>query len=157
MIRKLPSGKHNVQVRRDGQPPLSATFGSATEAKAWARKIESDIDTGKHFGYSRVRTLAEAIDAFKSSSTTITTVDDRNRHLDWWREHFGNRKLFHFNADVVEQGREKLAAENIEPNPKKAARHRAPQTVRHYLMSLSVHGLREAQETMDREESGIRH
>lgn len=136
-IRKLPSGKHNVQVRREGQPPLSATFTTATAAKAWARKIEGDIDQGKHYDFSRVRTLADAIDAFTSSSTTIKTADDRNRHLAWWREAFGNRKLFHFNGDVVEQGRERLAAENIEPNPRKPARHRAPQTVRHYLMSLS--------------------
>ncbi len=137
-IRKLPSGKYNVQVRREGHPPLSDTFKTKTEAKAWATKIEGDIDQGKHYGFSRVRTLADAIDAFKATKTTIKTADDRNRHLAWWREAFGNRKLFHFTADVVEQGRERLAAENIEPNPKKPVRHRAPQTVRHYLMSLSA-------------------
>jgi hypothetical protein len=117
-LRKRPSGKVNVQVRRDGQPPVAATFTTATEAKAWARKIESDIDQGKHYGFSRVRTRGDAIDAFTASKTTIKTADDRNRHLAWWREAFGNRKLFHFNGDVVEQGREKLAGENIEPNPK---------------------------------------
>ena len=63
----------------------------------WAREIEGDMDQGKHYGFSRVRTLADAVDAF-------------------------NR---------VEQGRERLSAENIETNPKKPARHRAPQTVRH--------------------------
>lgn len=85
-----------------------------------------------------MRTLADGIDAFTSSKATIKTLDDRNRQLAWWREHFGNRKLFHFAADAVEQGREKLAAENIEPNPKKPARYRSPQTVRHYLMALSA-------------------
>jgi len=136
-IRKLPSGKVNVQVRRDGHPPLSATFKTTTEAKAWARKIEGDIDHGKHYGFSRVRTLADAIDEFGKVKTTIKTADDRNRHLEWWRKEFGTRKLFHFNGDVVEQGRERLAAENIESNPKKPERHRAPQTIRHCLMSLS--------------------
>ncbi len=38
-FRDLPSGKINVQVRREGQPPVSATFRTKTEAKAWARKI----------------------------------------------------------------------------------------------------------------------
>jgi integrase len=137
-IRKLKSGRLNVQVRRDGHPPLSATFPNVTEAKAWARKIEGDIDQGKHYGFSRVRTLADAIDTFTAGKTTIKTADDRNRHLAWWRESFGNRKLFHFTADTVDDGRERLATENIEPNPKKPARHRAPQTVRHYLMSLSA-------------------
>lgn len=137
-IRKLKSGRYNVQVRREGHPPLSGTFPNRTEAKAWARKIEGDIDQGKHYGYSRVRTLADAIDAFTKTKTTIKTADDRNRHLAWWREAFGNRKLFHFTGDVVEDARERLAAENIEPSPKKPPRHRAPQTVRHYLMSLSA-------------------
>jgi len=137
-IRKLPSGKYNVQVRREGHPALTGTFPTRTEAKKWATKIEDDINQGKHYGFSRVRTVADAVDAFKASKTTIKAADDRNRHLDWWREAFGNRKLFHFNGDVVEQGREQLAAENIERNPKKPVRHRSPQTVRHYLMSLSA-------------------
>jgi integrase len=137
-IRKLPSGKVNVQVRREGQPPASATFKTATEAKAWARKIEGDIDTGKHFGHSRIKTVADAIDAFTKLQATIATADDRNRHLAWWRAQYGTRKLFHFTSDTVDTGRETLATENIEPDPKKPARHRAPQTVRHYLMSLSA-------------------
>jgi integrase len=137
-IRKLPSGKCNVQVRREGHPPLTATFPNRTEAKAWATKIEDDINQGKHYGYSRVRTVADAIDAFKALKATIKTADDRNRHLAWWREAFGNRKLFHFTAGTVDEGRERLATENIEPDAKKPARHRSPQTVRHYLMSLTA-------------------
>jgi len=88
-FRKLPSGKYNVQVRREGHPPASASFTTATEAKAWARKIEGDIDHGKHFGMSRIRTLADAIDRFEKSSAEIKSADDRRRHLQWWRENFG--------------------------------------------------------------------
>jgi hypothetical protein len=80
-IRKLPSGKYNVQVRRDGHPPLSATFASITAAKAWERKIERDIDQGKHYGFSRVRTLADAVDAFTAGKAKIETAADRDRHL----------------------------------------------------------------------------
>jgi hypothetical protein len=137
-IRKLPSDKINVQVRRDGHPPLSATFTTITEAKAWATKIEGDIDQGKHYGFSRVRRLADAIDAFTASNTTNKTADDRNRHLEWWRETFGARKLFHFTTDVVKAGRALPFTENIESNAMKPARHRAPQTVRYYLISLSA-------------------
>lgn len=136
-IRKLPSGSYNVQVRREGHPPVSDTFKTKTEAKTWATKIEADMDTGKHYGFSRVRTLADAIDAFNKSAATIKTDDDRKRHLAWWRTAYGGRKLFHFTADVIDEGREKLATENIEENAKRAPRHRSPQTVRHYLMSLS--------------------
>lgn len=137
-IRKLKSGKYNAQVRREGHPPVSATFRTKLEATAWARKIEGDIDEGKHFGLSRVRTLADAIDAFEKAGGDIKTADDRSRHLAWWREHYGTRKLFHFKADTVESGRVELAAENIETRKGRPARQRAPQTVRHYLMSLSA-------------------
>lgn len=127
-----------MQVRRAGHPPISGTFPTRTKAKTWATKIESDVNES-HYGYSRVRTLAEAVDAFtNASSAAIKTLDDRNRHVAWWRREFGDRKLFHFTTDTVEQGRERLATENIEPNPKKPPRHRSPQTVRHYLMSLSA-------------------
>lgn len=79
-IRKLKSGKVNVQVRREGHPPVSATFQTRTEAKAWATKIEDDINHGKDYGFSRVRSVADAIDAFTTSKTTnIKTADDRNR------------------------------------------------------------------------------
>jgi len=47
----------------------------------WARKIEGDIDQGKHYGFARVRTLADAIDAFTAGKATIKIADDRNRHL----------------------------------------------------------------------------
>src|SRR5450755_4452211 len=110
-IRELQSGKFNVQVRREGHPPLTATFPNRTEAKAWGTKIEGDIDQGKHYGYSRVRTLADAIDVFNKNAIGIKTGDDRRRHLKWWRNEYGNRKLFHFTADVVDEGREKLATE----------------------------------------------
>ena len=83
-IRMLKSGKFNVQVPVIGHPPISATFPTRTEARAWATRIEGDTDDGKHYGFSRVRTVADAVDAFVASKTTkIKTADDRNRHLTW--------------------------------------------------------------------------
>jgi hypothetical protein len=35
--RKLPSGKYNVQVRREGHPPLTGTFPNRTEARPISR------------------------------------------------------------------------------------------------------------------------
>ena len=74
-IRALKSGKFNVQVRRTGHPPVSDTFDTMTAARKWARKIEGDIDENRHYGYSRVRTLADAIDAFDKSAAKIKTSD----------------------------------------------------------------------------------
>lgn len=137
-IRKLKSGRVNVQVRREGHPPLSATFATATEAKAWARKIEGDIDTGKHFGLSKIKRLCDAIDRFIKHPTDIKTTDDRTSRLNWWKEHYGDVKLARFGPDVIAEARDRLTTENIESDPKKPERHRAPQTVRHYLMALSA-------------------
>ncbi|TMH01000.1 MAG: hypothetical protein E6H67_18120 [Betaproteobacteria bacterium] len=77
-IRKFPSGKFNVRVRRAGHPPLRDTFDNKTEAKAWGAKIEVDIGEGKHYGFSRVRTLADAVDPFVAVKATIKIVTDRN-------------------------------------------------------------------------------
>lgn len=37
----------NVQVRRKGETPLSATFDTKVQAEAWARKVEHEIDSGQ--------------------------------------------------------------------------------------------------------------
>ncbi len=42
-IRKR-SGKWQVQIRRQGQPPLSRTFTYQADATAWARSIEAKQD-----------------------------------------------------------------------------------------------------------------
>ena len=102
-------------------------------------KIEGDIDQGKHYGYSRVRTLADAIDAFTEAKATIKTADDRDRHLAWWREALRQSQAVPLHgATLSTKAASCWPTENIEPNAKKPARHRAPQTVRHYLMSLSA-------------------
>lgn len=41
------SGKWQVQVRRDGAPPLSKTFLAKRDAEAWAREIEARIERGE--------------------------------------------------------------------------------------------------------------
>lgn len=43
-IRKLPSGKWNVQVRRRGIKPLTKTFMTRAAAEKWARMTETDLD-----------------------------------------------------------------------------------------------------------------
>jgi hypothetical protein len=98
-LRKLPSGKFNVQIRRDGHPPMSETFETKTDAKVWARGIERDMDHRKHFGMSRIRTVNDSVVRFKQSDATIGTIRDRNRHLDWWCASFGSSKLIDFGAE----------------------------------------------------------
>lgn len=46
-IRKLPSGKWNVQVRRKGIAPISKTFRTKAAAEAWVRDTEHRADRGE--------------------------------------------------------------------------------------------------------------
>lgn len=45
-ITERSPGRFQAKVRRFGAPPLSRTFGSKTQATAWARKIESELERG---------------------------------------------------------------------------------------------------------------
>ena len=45
-IRKR-NGKYQVQIRRDGVPPLSKTFTMKKDAVVWVRGIEARIDAGE--------------------------------------------------------------------------------------------------------------
>jgi len=49
------------------------------DARKYGRKTRRRHRRGKHYGYSRVRTLADAIDAFEKRGNDITTADDRSR------------------------------------------------------------------------------
>lgn len=62
-IRKLPSGKWNVQVRRQGHPSISQSFILEKDARKWARIIESELDRGVFVDRSEAEatTLADAL------------------------------------------------------------------------------------------------
>lgn len=135
-LRKLPSGLIQAQVRRAGHPPMSASFTTRARALEWARKLEVDIDTGKHFGVARVRTLAALIDHFNAHGDKIAAQRDRERALAWWRREYGNTKLAAFNGGTINEAKRRLAAENI--GTRETPRHRSEQTVRHYIVALSA-------------------
>ena len=62
-IRKLPSGKWNVQIRRHGHQPVTQSFTLEKDARRWARTIESEQDRGVFIDRSEAEatTLGEAL------------------------------------------------------------------------------------------------
>jgi hypothetical protein len=68
-IRKVLSGKWNVQIRRKGHRNLSKTFSSRTEAIHWMRRTESDMEHGS------------AVTQPESSAESLTLADALNRYL----------------------------------------------------------------------------
>lgn len=49
-FRVLSSGKHQARVQRKGYETQAASFVSLADAKAWARRIEADMDRGRAVG-----------------------------------------------------------------------------------------------------------
>jgi hypothetical protein len=154
-IRKLKSGRYNVQVRREGHLPTSGTFSTKLEAKARATKIEGDIDQGKHYGYSRVRTLGDAIDAFTKHGAKIAT-GDRARHSRGGRPSSATANSSTSTATWSRKAESSwpLRTSKRRPTARCAIARRRPSAL--FDVAVRVHGLREAQEAMDREEPGRR-
>ena len=63
--------KYRVQIRKQGQKPLTQTFTTRKDAQAWAKKIESEIERKIFLDTTEAQqtTLSEALDsrAFKAA------------------------------------------------------------------------------------------
>jgi hypothetical protein len=71
-IRKLPSGKWNVQIRRHGHQPVTQSFTFEKDARRWARTIESEQDRGVFIDRSEAEatTLGEALSRYPDDVTS---------------------------------------------------------------------------------------
>jgi hypothetical protein len=65
---KRAGNKVQVKVRRKGYEPQSRTFPSLTQAKQWARLVESEMDRGIFLSTSAAEstTIAEALARYGS-------------------------------------------------------------------------------------------
>lgn len=96
-IRKLPSGKWNVQVRQKGYPLQTKSFINRTDADRWARTIESEMDRGCFVCRSEAEatTLGEALERYKREVTTTKkgAVREADRIGVWLRSDLASRSL----------------------------------------------------------------
>jgi integrase len=60
-----------AQVRRTGQPALSKTFASRTDAAAWARDMEHRLDRGQSVEAGRRVTFAEVLAAYRANIAEV--------------------------------------------------------------------------------------
>jgi len=88
-----------VRVRRDGYPIHTKTFRTKTDAKIWARDIESDLDKGKDIQTPQQKrfTLSEVINEYIDDYLPIKSNRKNNRELDrqlrWWEKELGKVAL----------------------------------------------------------------
>jgi len=61
------SGKWNVRIQRRGYPDISKTFSTQADAKAWAKRIEVEIDLGGFIDRTEAEcnTLGDILERYK--------------------------------------------------------------------------------------------
>ncbi len=80
---------YRAKVRIKGFAPESASFNRLTDAREWAKKIESDMKAGRHFGQSRLHTFNDLADEYLKSASALLSFAHRKRGVDAWRKVFG--------------------------------------------------------------------
>ena len=108
--------RYLVQVRRRGAPVIAQTFGRLTDAKAWARKTESDIEAGKMpmASKSRSTTLGEAIDDYLKETDW---PQYRRAALLKWRAEIGHLMLSAVTREAIATARDSMG-EGVTPATK---------------------------------------
>ena len=108
------SGAWRTLIRRRGYPPLTRTFDSKTQAEAWARQIEGEMDRGVFVSRAEAEstTLAEALDRYKIEVTPLkrSAAIERFRLERWHRHPLSIRSLAAIRGkDVADYVRQRKA------------------------------------------------
>ena len=102
---------YRVRIRAKGAS-LSETFYRLTDAKAWSRKQESNIDHGRFTALEADRrSFVELIERYTTEvlSTKKDWAKAQNRQLAEWLAVIGNVKLSRVTADTIETARRTIA------------------------------------------------
>ncbi len=132
---------YRVKIRIKGSAPESASFERLTDARAWGKKIESDMKAGRHFGQSNRHTFNDLADEYKDQA-----IDPAR--LDYWRTIFGQELLNAITPARIAKERDKLlsgetvrfaspATGNPAADAKRPKAKRTGATVNRYLAALS--------------------
>jgi len=136
--RKLKDGstRYRVIVRQKGHKPETATFRRKTDAKEWAKKIESAMLENRHFKnrVARKRTLAELIEKYikEVMPKKSDIMQQQVIQLNWWKEQMGHMTLAELSSRDIAKHRDILLN-----SPVKEDTPRKPSTVNRYLAVLS--------------------
>lgn len=133
-IRKLTSGKYQVQIRQSGLKTISKTFPRKKDASLFAAQVEADHKLAQSLGNpltSKI-TLAILVDDFLKQYNKKDT--DINTRLNWWKTNYGSVTLNQFSKSHVVAGINiliKLGSNPEKPRPLK------PQTTNRFKANLS--------------------
>ncbi len=104
---RLPSGKWRAQVRRKGHA-LGETFTLKRDAETWARRIESEIDSGRtptRKNVSGVKTLGALIDLHIADMQEVGKPLGRSKaySLDLLKDRLGNVRFENLDREKIIQ------------------------------------------------------
>ncbi|WP_085441695.1 tyrosine-type recombinase/integrase [Magnetofaba australis] len=103
------TGKYRVLIRRKGQPPLSQTFLKRTDAEAWARKIESELERGLFLDISSAKTTPFSQVAERYTQEILPSKKSGSvqaYRLQHFVRYFSNRTLDQITPHLVTRYRE---------------------------------------------------
>ncbi len=125
---KDDSVSYRVDVRLKGFPAQRATFSRLTDARKWAKHVESAIEEGRYFKTTEARkhTLQDAITSYKKSVLPAKKDGKKQEaQLNWWADEIGPYTLADVTPAMLGETRDKLAQD------------RGPATVVRYMAALS--------------------
>jgi integrase len=114
----------------------SKAFSNKTAAKKWAAKVENEIRLGTYIKQqeSSKHTVGELIDRYLKDPHFLSKKDrrSRERHLKFWKDRIGDKRLSDVSRALIIEVRDELAAGKT---PK--GNVRAPATVNRFLAAIS--------------------
>ncbi len=125
--------KWRVQIRRRGFPHQARTFGKKTDAQAWARKIESQMDQEEYVPETNI-TLSELIDRrIKEAYPDPCAHRTYRQQLEWWRQELGASY-----ARLVTPEAIAVAVERLKQRTNRYGAPLGPASINRYLACLSA-------------------
>ena len=130
---------YQVQVRLRGEAPRTRTFKRLTDAKAWARDIESKVSHGEYVPTTkeRKRTFGDLVDKYirEAIPKKVHNKDRRNleTRLGWWKEQLGHRYLSEIRPSDIAECRDRL-----EQQTNRLGNHLTGATINRYLAAVGA-------------------
>jgi hypothetical protein len=103
-----------VRVRLKDKPSQTATFERKADALTWAKSVETEIRSGRHFpdSQARRRTVAELLARYREEvlpNYSRREQAQRAGKLRWWEWQLGARRLIDLTSAEISECRMRLA------------------------------------------------
>lgn len=130
---------YQVQIRLSGGSHRTRTFHRLTDAKAWARDVESKISGGGYVPTTkeRKRTFSDLADKYVKEvlPKKIHNKGRRNveTQLSWWEDQIGHRYLSEIRPSDIAECRDRL-----EQKTNRYGKHLSGATINRYLAAIGA-------------------